>query len=69
MASILDFDLVVTERYESKNDNAWWEGWTLNVFTPDRRGATRIDGAFHNGQWGIIQRVDPNEKGRYRFRA
>lgn len=69
MTTPFNFDLEATERYESKNENARWEGWTLIVFRPDRRGATRPDGAFRNGQWGLEQRVEPNENGRYRFRA
>lgn len=68
---MFDFDLDAAERYESKNVNAWWEGWTLMVFTPDTRKswATRPDGGYRNGQWGRLQRVEVNQKGRYRFHA
>lgn len=66
---MLNLSLEGAERYVSGKDNAWWDGWTMLIFSPRPSAATRPDGAFHNGQWGILRRVEPNDKGRYRFNA
>jgi hypothetical protein len=66
---MLKLDLAATERFVEGHPNAFWDGWTMVMFKPTRAGEHNRKGMFRDGQWGIANRVDPDEQGWYRFRA
>lgn len=66
---MLKLDLAATERFVSGHPTAFWDGWTLVIFKPTPAGYTSSKGMFRDGQWGLAKRVDPNDQGRYVFRA
>ena len=63
----LDYDAV--HRFESSYPNATWNGHTLEIFKETPSGYTNPRGAFRNGRWGILTRIEPNENGRWVFRV
>lgn len=66
---MLKLDLDAAERFVNGNPNAFWEGWTLVIFKEDRRGEHNRKGMYRNGTWGIANRVEPDDTGRFRFRV
>lgn len=66
---MLKLDLDGAERFVAGYPNAYWDSWTMVIFKPTPAGATHRKGLFRNGSWGIATRVEPDETGRYKFRA
>ena len=66
---MLKLDLDAAERFVTGHPDAFWDGWTLVLFKSTRSGEHNRRGMYRNGQWGIANRVEPNEQGRYVFRA
>lgn len=52
----------VTKQRELGN-NVRWNGWTLEFFRPAEQAIYSKDGAFVDGQWGYLNKVDVNSKG------
>lgn len=52
-----------------KQYEMFWEGWTLNFWTPTPLGYTSRAGMFRNGQWGVVQACEPNKAGKWRIPA
>lgn len=53
---------------QQKQGKQWfWDGWTVNIFTPKPRARTHKNGRFHAGQWGFIKEVQPTLKGKWVF--
>lgn len=63
----LDFDAV--HRFVEGYPNASWNGWTLELFKPDARAFTKRNGAFRNGSWGFLTRVNADDQGKWNFRV
>jgi hypothetical protein len=55
-----------SERLSNRNKYIYWEGWDLLLFTPRANAFMIPGGHFKNGQWGVIDRVKPNEQGKYK---
>ncbi len=69
LALMLKLDYNAAHRFVEGNPDAFWDGWTMVIFKGTPSGYTRPDGMLRNGQWGIAKRVEPNDQGRYVFRA
>lgn len=54
--------------YVDKSPTAFWEGWTMVLFTPTQAGATSPRGIYRDGKWGIAMRVSPNSEGLWTIR-
>jgi hypothetical protein len=63
----LNYDAV--HRFVDGFPNASWDGYTLELFKPTPRGFTNKNGAFRNGQWGLLDRIAPDDKGIWTFRV
>lgn len=63
----LGYDAV--HRFVEGHPNASWDGYTMELFKPTPAGFTNKRGAFRNGQWGLLTRVSPNERGEWIFRV
>lgn len=45
-------------------NNVRWNNYTLEFFRPDERAIYNAqDGAFRDGQWGYLNKVEVNSKG------
>jgi hypothetical protein len=63
----LNYD--AAHRFVEGYPTANWDGWTIEIFKADPRGYTRKNGAYRNGQWGILTRVEADDKGIWTFRV
>ncbi len=43
----------------------YWEGWTINKFTPHPAACFSPKGAFRNNQYGYIETFEVNNKGQW----
>ena len=55
------------EAQQAAGRHWFWDGWTLEVFTPMPRARTHRRGAYRAGQWGFISRINPTAKGDWVF--
>jgi hypothetical protein len=65
--TLLNLSYDAVHRFVEGHPQARWDGWTVELFKPSPAGATHPKGAFRNGQWGILTRVGPDEKGKWRL--
>lgn len=61
----LDYNEIHT--FVDREASAHWDGWDVIIWSPNKRGFIRTDGAFVNGQWGTIRRIRPNKFGKWRL--
>jgi hypothetical protein len=66
---MLKLNIDAAERFVAGYPSASWDGWTLELFKVNPRGWSRRDGAYRNGEWGILTRVAPDAQGVYKFRV
>lgn len=66
---MLKLNLDAAERFVDGYSNAFWDGWTMVLFKPNRAGEFNKHGMYRNGQWGMAVRVEPDAGGVYRFRV
>ena len=60
--------LEAAEKHVSSTPNTWWEGWTMQIFTPRPRAEFDRNGRYHNGTFGYIYNVRPDSNGRYKVK-
>lgn len=62
-------DLQTAEKYVEENDNAWWDNYTLNIFTPTEQGERHKLGYLRKDtlKWGVLFKFDPDEKGTWQL--
>ncbi len=58
-------DYKAAHKFVDNSKAAFWEGWTLICFKPQRNAWLRKDGLFRNGVWGIGLKVSPNSNGEW----
>lgn len=63
----LDYDAV--HRFVEGYEHARWDGWDVLLWNETPSGATRQNGAFVNGKWGIQRRISPNAEGKWVLRV
>lgn len=63
----LNYD--AAHRFVEGYPNAQWNGWTIEIFKPTPAGYTSKRGALRNGKWGLLTRVNPDNKGLWVFRV
>lgn len=66
---MLKLTLDAAERFVAGFPNASWSGWDIEIFKSNHRGFSRRDGAYRNGEWGVLTRVSPDAQGVYKFRV
>lgn len=44
-------------------NNVRWNGYTLEFFRPEEKAIYSKDGAFRDGRWGYLNKVNVNNKG------
>lgn len=45
----------------------FWDGWTVNIFTPSHRARTKVNACYRNGKWGFLKKVSPSPRGNWIF--
>jgi hypothetical protein len=66
---LLKLDYDAAHRFVDGYPNASWDGYTIELFKPTNAGYSSKRGAFRNGRWGFLTRVEANEQGRWVFRV
>lgn len=55
----------------SKKNNSFvkyfWQSWTIVKFTQNEQAWMSKDGHFHDGKYGYVRLIEPNEKGEWRI--
>jgi len=59
-----DIDGLVT-RLQHKGLDVFWDGWTLQIFSPNPAAYTKTNGSFRNGTWGFTRRIRVRNDGRW----
>lgn len=63
-----EVDSFVEKQQANNTKYEWfWDGWTVNIFTPNPRARTNKNGHFRNGNWGFMKEVKPTLKGKWVF--
>lgn len=66
MKQLLDYE--AAHAYVEKSKTAFWDGWTLVLFTPTNVGATNARGIYRDGRWGVATRISPDGEGKWLLR-
>lgn len=66
---MLKLNYEAVHRFVEGYPQAQWDGWTIEIFKPTPAGFTSKRGAFRDGQWGLVTRVTPDDKGIWVFRV
>lgn len=49
----------------TRNRNISWNGWTLEIFSPNPHGFTNVKGVYRNGRWGMLNSIPVNSDGKW----
>lgn len=60
------FSLKTVDAFVETQQNMRWNGWTIEVFQPNKRAYYHPRGNFRDGQWGFIKQIRPNSRGLWR---
>jgi hypothetical protein len=66
---LLKLNYEAVHRFVDGYPNASWNGWSLELFKADKRAWAKKNGAYRNGTWGFLTRVEPDAKGIWTFRV
>lgn len=66
---MLKLNYEAAHRFVEGYPNAQWNNYTIELFKPTPSGFTRPDGAFRNGTWGILRKIEPSAEGIWSFRV
>lgn len=58
---------VFIKRYNTKNQESFWDNYDLIIWKKDQSGYTSLKGMFRKNSWGISERVSVDSKGIWRL--
>lgn len=61
----MQLTLTQAERFVDDAPSARWNGWEIEIFTPQSNACLRPNGAFFQGQWCLKTTLALNSEGKY----
>jgi len=58
---MLDYD--AAHKFVNHTPDAFWDGWEIVVWKPQRNAYSNRSGMFRNGRWGIARKYSVNPDG------
>jgi hypothetical protein len=61
----VELTLQQAEKFVAAAPSAQWNGWDIDIYSPQDNAFMRTNGAFFQGKWCLKFTVGPNSEGKY----
>lgn len=58
---------VFMKRYNTSNQESYWDNYDLVIWKKDTNGFTNIKGLFRKDSWGVSEKISVNNDGMWRL--
>ena len=58
---------VFMRRYNTSNQESYWDNYDLIIWKKDKNGFTSIKGLFRKDNWGVSEKISVDQNGMWRL--
>jgi hypothetical protein len=58
---------VFMRRYNTSNQESYWDNYDLVIWKKDKNGFTSIKGLFRKDNWGVSEKISVDQNGMWRL--
>ena len=58
---------VFMRRYNTSNQESYWDNYDLVIWEKDNNGFTNVEGLFRKDNWGVSEKISVDQNGMWRL--
>jgi hypothetical protein len=58
---------VFMRRYNTSNQESYWDNYDLVIWKKDNNGFTNVKGLFRKDNWGVSEKISVDQNGMWRL--